>query len=61
MGKIKAFFLKKGLYRSAVKELDATNSWESAVEIEAAMIAASRSPQMPAGKNFLAIAMKTSF
>ena len=33
----------------------------SAVEIEAAMIAASRSPQMPAGKNFLAIAMKTSF
>ena len=33
-----AFLRKKGLYRSAVKELEATNNWESAVEIEAAMI-----------------------
>ena len=35
--------------------------WESAVEIEAAMIAASSSPQIPAGKNLRAIAVKTSF
>ena len=33
-----AFLRKKGLYKSAVKELEATNNWESAVEIEAAMI-----------------------
>ena len=56
-----AFLRKKGLYRSAVKELEATNNWESAVEIEAAIIAASSSPQIPAGKNLRAIAMKTSF
>ena len=44
-----------------MKELEATNNWESAVEIEAAIIAASSSPQIPAGKNLRAIAMKTSF
>ena len=41
-----------------MKELEETNNWESAVEIEAAMIAASSSPQIPAGKNLRAIAMK---
>ena len=56
-----AFLRKKGLYKSAVKELEATNNWESAVEIEAAIIAASSSQQIPAGKNLRAIAMKTSF
>ena len=43
-----AFLRKKGLYKSAV-------------EIEAAIIAASSSQQIPAGKNLRAIAMKTSF
>ena len=56
-----AFLRKKGLYRSAVKELDATSSWESAVEMEAAMMAASSRPQIPAGKNLRAMAMNTSF
>mgnify|MGYP001648421798 CR=1 FL=1 len=56
-----AFLRKKGLYRSAVKELDATNSWESAVEMEAAMMAASSRPQIAAGKNLRDMAMNTNF
>ena len=56
-----AFFLRIGLYISAVKELDATSSWESAVETDAAIIAASRKPAMAGGKNLLAMAMNTVF
>ena len=56
-----AFFRISGLYISDVKELDATSSWESAVETEAAMIAASRNPEIAAGKNFLAMTMNTVF
>ena len=44
-----------------MKELEATSSWESAVEMDAAMMAASSRPQMPAGKNLRDMAMKTSF
>ena len=47
-----AFLWKKGLYRSAVKELDATSSWESAVEMEAAALYLNAAR---AGKNALAL------
>ena len=50
-----------GWYRSEVKELDATSSWESAVETEAAMMAASRKPEMTGGKKRRAMTMKTVF
>ena len=44
-----------------MKELEATSSCESAVEMDAAMMAASSSPQTPAGKKRRDMAMKTSF
>ena len=56
-----ASFLIKGLYISEAKELEATRSCESAVETEAAIIAASKNPAMAGGKNFLAITIKTVF
>ena len=46
---------------SEVKELDATSSWESAVDTDAAIIAASRKPAIAGGKNFLAITINTVF
>ena len=46
---------------SAVNELDATSSCESAVDTDAAMIAARRNPAIAGGKNLLAITMNTVF
>ena len=46
---------------SAVKELDATRSCESAVDMDAAIIAASSKPATNAGKSSLASTMKTVF
>ena len=44
---------------SEVKELDATKSCESAVDMQAAIIAASSRPENTGMKNFLAITMNT--
>ena len=44
-----------------MKELDATSSWESAVDMDAAMIAAMRTPAMKLGNSFLAKVMNTIF
>ena len=44
---------------SLVKDEDATSSWESAVDMDAAMMAASRMPDRNGGKKRLARWMKT--
>ena len=46
---------------SEVNELDATNSCESAVEMQAAMIAAKSRPENTGRKYFLAMTMNTVF
>ena len=46
---------------SEVKELEATSSWESAVDMDAAMMAAIRTPAINAGNSFLANTMNTVF
>lgn len=46
---------------SDVKELDATSNWESAVDMDAAMIAAMRTPAMKLGNSCLAKVMNTIF
>ena len=56
-----ASFLNIGLYISDVNELDATSSCESAVDIDAAIIADSRNPAISPGNIFLMNAMNTIF
>ena len=46
---------------SEVNDDEATSSWLSAVDMEAAIIAASRTPARNAGKSFLASTMKIVF
>ena len=50
-----------GLYISDVNELDATSSCESAVDMDAAMMAAMRIPAMKLGNSFLAKSINTIF
>ena len=56
-----AFFLIEVLYTSDANAEDAARSWESAVDILAAMIAEMTTPPMKTGKTLRAISTKTRF